>query len=335
MTALRRTVELSPAQDCGPTPVLLYSSVMTPAALLGPDDPPPVEIINSEGKADALLICDHASAAIPVSLGDLGLDQGQRRLHIAWDIGVAEVTRRLCRRLDAPGVLSGYSRLVVDCNRQLEDPSSIAQESDDIAVPGNRGLDKEARRLRAEACFWPYQRAIAERIAAMSRQGRLPMLFSLHSFTPVMQGFERRQHLCAGGIHQSAGNVAGPRNKSPVAPAAAKTLAQRRVVAIVLEDRQHRCVAGAQIVLRARNAVIPVVPGVASDLRRIGEEPLKVLSHARQILVIARREQEQASQRGADRATFALGIKKVLPEFGVGRIERCRVLDNPFRFLAV
>lgn len=191
MTALRRTVELSPAQDCGPTPVLLYSGVMTPAALLGPDDPPPVEIINSEGKADALLICDHASAAIPASLGDLGLDQGQRRLHIAWDIGVAEVTRRLCRRLDAPGVLSGYSRLVVDCNRQLDDPSSIAQESDDIVVPGNRGLDREARRLRAEACFWPYQRAITERIATMSRQGRLPMLFSLHSFTPVMQGFER------------------------------------------------------------------------------------------------------------------------------------------------
>lgn len=164
---------------------------MMPSALLGPDDPPPVEIIHAEGKADALLICDHASAAIPAALGNLGLDLGQRRLHIAWDIGVAEVVRRLCPRLDAPGVLSGYSRLVVDCNRQLDDPSSIAQESDDVAVPGNRGLDKEARRSRAEACFWPYQRAIADRIAAMIARGRVPMLFSLHSFTPVMQGVER------------------------------------------------------------------------------------------------------------------------------------------------
>jgi len=164
---------------------------MTPSALLGPDDPPPVEIIDSGGKADALLICDHASPAIPASLGDLGLDQGQRRLHIAWDIGVAEVTRRLSRRLDAPAVLSGYSRLVIDCNRQLEDPSSIAQESDDIPVPGNRGLDEEARRLRAEACFWPYQRAIAGLIASARRRGRVPLLLSLHSFTPVMQGFER------------------------------------------------------------------------------------------------------------------------------------------------
>jgi predicted N-formylglutamate amidohydrolase len=191
MTLLRRPVELSLAEHCGPAAVLLYSVTMTPPALLGPDDPPPVEIINSEGKADTLLVCDHASAAIPASLGDLGLDQGQRRLHIAWDIGVAEVTRRLSLRLDAPGVLSGYSRLVIDCNRQLDDPSSIAQESDDIAVPGNRGLDKEARRLRAEACFWPYQRAVAGRIAAARWRGQVPILFSLHSFTPVMQGFER------------------------------------------------------------------------------------------------------------------------------------------------
>ena len=170
---------------------MLYSGTMTPAALLGPGDPPPVEIINPEGKADALLICDHASATIPAALGDLGLDGGQRRLHIAWDIGAAEVTRRLSHQLDVPGVLSGYSRLVVDCNRQLEDPSSIAQESDDVAVPGNRGLDKEARRLRAEACFWPYQRTVAGRIVAARGQGRVPILISIHSFTPVMQGFER------------------------------------------------------------------------------------------------------------------------------------------------
>ena len=74
---------------------------------------------------------------------------------------------------------------------------------------------------------------------------------------------------------------------------------------------------------------------MASNLRYIGEEPLKVLFHARQILIIARREQEQACQGGANRSAFAFGIKKVLLEFGVSRIERCRILDNPFRFLPV
>ena len=111
---------------------------MTAAPLLGPGDPPPFELHNEGGGRPCLLICDHASAVIPKILGDLGLDAGQRRRHIAWDIGIAEVTRRLANLLGAPAVLSGYSRLVIDCNRHLEDPSSIAQESDDVPVPGNR-----------------------------------------------------------------------------------------------------------------------------------------------------------------------------------------------------
>ena len=119
--------------------------------LLGPGDPPPFELHNEGGGRPCLLICDHASAAIPKILGDLGLDAGQRRRHIAWDIGIAEVTRRLAILLNAPAVLSGYSRLVIDCNRHLEDPSSIAQESDDVPVPGNRRLDAAARAARETA----------------------------------------------------------------------------------------------------------------------------------------------------------------------------------------
>jgi predicted N-formylglutamate amidohydrolase len=160
-------------------------------SLLGPGDPPPVEIRNAGGRAEALLICDHAAAAIPAALGDLGLQPGQRARHIAWDIGIADVTRRLAERLDAPAIFSGYSRLVIDCNRHLDDPTSIAQVSDGVDVPGNRGLDTVARRLRADSCFWPYQRAIASAIASAKAAGRLPVLISMHSFTPVIQGFER------------------------------------------------------------------------------------------------------------------------------------------------
>jgi predicted N-formylglutamate amidohydrolase len=168
---------------------------MTAAPLLGPDDPPPFELYNEGGGRPCLLICDHGSAAIPKILGDLGLDAGQRRRHIAWDIGIAEVTRRLAILLQVPAVLSGYSRLVIDCNRHLDDPTSIAQESDDVPVPGNRGLDAAARAQRAEACFWPYHHAITAQIRRMREAVRPPALISLHSFTPVMQGFERPWHI--------------------------------------------------------------------------------------------------------------------------------------------
>lgn len=166
-----------------------------PAGLLGAGDPPAFELRNAQGRAEGLLLCDHASAAIPAALGNLGLDESQRRLHIAWDIGAADVTRRLSQRLDVAAILSGYSRLVIDCNRRLDDPTSIPQESDGTPVAGNRGLTPDGRAARAEACFWPYQQAIENWIAARRAAGRMPIIVSMHSFTPVMDGFERPWHI--------------------------------------------------------------------------------------------------------------------------------------------
>jgi predicted N-formylglutamate amidohydrolase len=164
-------------------------------SLLAAGDPPPAEIRNPRGKIPGLLLCDHAAAAIPRALGDLGLDAGQRRLHIAWDIGAADVTRRLSAKLDVAAILSGYSRLVVDCNRQLDDPTSIPQESDGVGVPANRGLTAAMRAQRAEACFWPYQQAIESWIEGRRAAGEAPVIVSMHSFTPVMNGFERPWHI--------------------------------------------------------------------------------------------------------------------------------------------
>lgn len=165
------------------------------AGLLAAGDPPPFELCNAQGHAQGLLLCDHASAAIPAALGNLGLDESQRRLHIAWDIGAADVTRRLSQRLDVAAILSGYSRLVIDCNRRLDDPTSIPQESDGVAVTGNYGLTAADRTARAEACFWPYQHAIESWIAPRRAAGKMPIIVSMHSFTPVMDGFERPWHI--------------------------------------------------------------------------------------------------------------------------------------------
>ena len=165
------------------------------AALLGPDDPPAFEIVNHAGAGRAVLICDHAGRAIPAGLGSLGLDQAALWRHIAWDIGIADVTRALARHLDAPAVLAGYSRLVIDCNRRLDDPTSIAQESDGVRVPGNCGLTAADRAARADACFHPYHQAVERLIDGRLKAGLVPAVISMHSFTPVMNGFERPWHV--------------------------------------------------------------------------------------------------------------------------------------------
>lgn len=163
--------------------------------LLGPDDPPPVTVIDTAGAPVAVLLCDHASNAVPALLADLGLDGEMLQRHIAWDIGAATVTRRLAAMLSMPAVLSGYSRLVVDCNRALDDPTAIRQISDGVVVPGNRGLDAAARVRRAESCYWPYHRKVAETIGRLAARGVVPAIISVHSCTPAMKGVRRPWHI--------------------------------------------------------------------------------------------------------------------------------------------
>lgn len=160
-------------------------------SLIGPDDPLPYEMVNPEGTATLLMVCDHASRAIPAAMKSLGLDQAALERHIAWDIGAAAVTRRLAEKLDACAVLAGYSRLLVDLNRQPGDPQSIPEISDLTTVPGNSHLDEAAQSLRIESFFWPYHHAITNAVAHLWRRGMAPVFFSVHSFTPSLAGEDR------------------------------------------------------------------------------------------------------------------------------------------------
>lgn len=188
-----------PAEHESPVTGPLPARRVPPPPLLGPGEPPAVRLLNGDGTAPVLLVCDHASCAIPRELGTLGLPPEQLVRHIAWDIGVAELTQLLSARFDAPAVLSGYSRLVIDPNRALEDPTLIPVVSDDVVVPGNRALDAEAVRRRVDALYRPYQDTIASMVASMcdrDAQGWVvPAIVSIHSFTPVMRGAPRPWHV--------------------------------------------------------------------------------------------------------------------------------------------
>jgi predicted N-formylglutamate amidohydrolase len=132
---------------------------------------------------------------VPRALGRLGLSSDQLARHIGWDIGAAAVTRRLAAALDAPAILAGYSRLVIDCNRDPGDASSIPEESDGTAIPANRALGEEERALRRAAIFAPYHAAIDDWLTTRDARGIVPAVLSIHSFTPVMRGFARPWHV--------------------------------------------------------------------------------------------------------------------------------------------
>src|SRR5579863_3148995 len=164
-------------------------------ALLRPGDPPAVEVFNGEGKAPVLATCDHASNRVPLALEKLGLSDGDLKKHIGWDIGAAGVTRLLARKLDAPAILAGYSRLVVDCNRDVADATSMPAASDGVRIPGNETLTETTRRQRIEALFQPYHRAIEQALDRFAERSVHPVVLSIHSFTPVMNGIARPWHM--------------------------------------------------------------------------------------------------------------------------------------------
>ncbi len=173
-------------------------SLISPqTSLLGPDDPPPFTVVNPNGQAPLVLVCDHASNAIPARLNQLGLGPADLARHIAWDIGAAQVSQHLAERLNAPAVLGGYSRLVIDCNRPPGSPSSIAEVSDGTHISGNKSLDDYFVETRVNEVFLPYHHAITRMLAQRWRhgQGQAPALIAIHSFTPVLGGSHRPWHL--------------------------------------------------------------------------------------------------------------------------------------------
>lgn len=138
-----------------------------------------------------LITADHAACAIPPELGDLGLGEADRRRHIAWDIGTGALATALAARLGCQAITAPWSRLVLDVNREPDHPGLIPEESDGTPIPGNIALDAGERARRLALIHQPYHAAIA---AALDRLAD-PLLVSLHSFTPVMNGFARPWHV--------------------------------------------------------------------------------------------------------------------------------------------
>jgi predicted N-formylglutamate amidohydrolase len=138
----------------------------------------------------------------------LGLRVSDLESHISLDVGAADVTRELSVRLDAPAVISGYSRLVIDCNRKLDHESSIVTESDGIGIPGNRNLDTRDISRRTAEFFWPYHQLIGAGIAGFAQRGIKPAIISIHTFTAMFQNVPRPWHV--GLLWDRDDRVAGP-----------------------------------------------------------------------------------------------------------------------------
>ncbi|MBX9759119.1 MAG: N-formylglutamate amidohydrolase [Beijerinckiaceae bacterium] len=167
---------------------------MTPhfsADSAGPSSFAPVETIEGALDGGLIVLCDHASNALPPEYGSLGLPPEQFERHIAYDIGAAAVTRALAARFRAPAVLTRFSRLLIDPNRGADDPTLVMKLSDGAIVPGNVDADAAEVARRVERFWRPYRETAGRLVEAMIATGRPPAILSIHSFTPAWKGVPR------------------------------------------------------------------------------------------------------------------------------------------------
>lgn len=153
------------------------------------------EIIDGDYTRGMILLADHAMNRLPPGYGSLGLDASAFQRHIAYDIGIEGLTRRLAAQLGVPAVLSCFSRLLIDPNRGEDDPTLIMKISDGAIIPGNYPISQEEWEYRLNTFHRPYHRAVDAAISQVAaKAGKAPLVLSLHSYTPAWKGVPRPWH---------------------------------------------------------------------------------------------------------------------------------------------
>lgn len=151
-----------------------------------------------DGKAghSLVLLGDHAMRHLPDEYGSLGLPAAEFDRHIAYDIGIEWFLRRLHTLLKAPTIMARFSRLLIDPNRGMEDPTIIRQIYDGTIIPGNYPLSAEVRNERIDHFHQPYHQEVQRVIDETEAQsGKPPLIISMHSFTHQMKGKQRPWHI--------------------------------------------------------------------------------------------------------------------------------------------
>ncbi len=154
-----------------------------------------VETINTNGAAPIVLVCEHASNFIPEYLDGLGISEDAASSHAAWDPGALAVAELLSAQLNAPLVVQRVSRLVYDCNRPPEAQSAMPVKSEIYEVPGNVALSEEQRQERVCKYYIPFQRELKKALLLKQSQNQLPVVITIHSFTPIYNGEKRSVEL--------------------------------------------------------------------------------------------------------------------------------------------
>jgi predicted N-formylglutamate amidohydrolase len=146
-----------------------------------------------KGCSCLLLISVHEGDYIPKSLHDaqgrpLGVtDPADLDRHIAIDLGIREVTRRVAASTGAHVFRATHSRLVADINRFPDETDCVAPTADGTDIPMNAALDGPGREARLTRYFHPAIDGLKRFVATIAADsGFEPFVICMHSFARIL-----------------------------------------------------------------------------------------------------------------------------------------------------
>lgn len=135
--------------------------------------------VGNARRGGLVVVADHASNFVPADI-DLGITSDLLDKHVALDIGVEGTAERMARRHGIPAHIATISRLVCDLHREEDHPAVVPVTSDGHLIPGNIGVDLDARLDRFHR---PYHAALETWLEDIEPE----LIVSLHSFTPALE----------------------------------------------------------------------------------------------------------------------------------------------------
>jgi len=177
----------------------------------------PFAVLAPRALAEFILTCEHASCRLPPGHRPKPDERRILRTHWGWDPGAWNLTRALAARTSTAAIGGRWSRLWIDLNRRVEDPSSIRATVEGTRLSWNSRIGPSERERRILGCHAPYHEAIDRLIVRHLVRGHRPLLMAVHTFTPSLEGrtrpfdagvlFERDGHLAQrlGGALRDAG----------------------------------------------------------------------------------------------------------------------------------
>jgi predicted N-formylglutamate amidohydrolase len=132
-----------------------------------------------------LLTCEHGGHRVPAACA--ARFRGHHDVltsHRGWDLGALVVARQLARAFGVPLLAATVSRLVVDLNRSPEHPRVISELLGELSASERARLLTQLHR--------PHRHQVERAVARLRQRGAEVLHIAVHSFTPVLDGVERR-----------------------------------------------------------------------------------------------------------------------------------------------